>query len=438
MCGGLRTTPIPLLHSQTGLPPLDDLIEEASLRQFMFVTDNPETLLAQEVDQYDQQVGSPYEGIVQMSTRVPDSLMDSYFEEAMDVPRRILDTMDTTKFTILPTKEVATMYHEANKLIPEADWYLFTDGSYLSGSDVDPAEAGSGVVLMDSTMTTFKSEGCKVVPACYSYHSEMAALTLGLDLILKTDEITMTPGSTVCVLTDSQSLLTHLDAVPRRVRPYVYESTMTMMELIQRLDDHQVKLHFVWIPGHTGIPGNEEADKLAKASITSEDVYETNCPINMFRSWIKKHRVVTLKNYLDENVNQSQVNPSAPSRDHFKMPMNSPSMVSGRDRRVDVSLFRLFSGHTNTRDHWSRIGIKQDTMECRYCHQADESAEHLVTDCDALWSQDRTRVELLIRAQIDEYGHPVTFQQVLSHRDDDIYQALVKVVEHLADLGVVL
>ena len=77
-------------------------------------------------------------------------------------------------------------------------------------------------------------------------------------------------------------------------------------------------------------------------------------------------------------------------------------------------------------------------MECRYCHQADESAEHLVTDCDALWSQDRTRVELLIRAQIDEYGHPVTFQQVLSHRDDDIYQALVKVVEHLADLGVVL
>ena len=88
---------------------MDDLIEEASLRQFMFVTDNPETLLAQEVDQYDHQVGSPYEGIVQMSTRVPDSLMDSYFEEAMDVPRRILDTMDTTKFTI-PTYQGSGYY----------------------------------------------------------------------------------------------------------------------------------------------------------------------------------------------------------------------------------------------------------------------------------------------------------------------------------------
>ena len=438
MCGGLRTTPLPLLYSQTGFPPLDYLVEEASLRQFMYVTDNPDTLLTREFENYHFQVGSPYEGIVQMASRVPDLLMDSHFEDAMDIPRALLNTLDGIKFTILPTKEVAYHYYKANKLIPEADWYLFTDGSYLTGSDSDPPEAGSGVVLQDSTMMTIKTLGRQVIPACYSYHSEMAALTLGLDMILKMDEIVMSPMTEVCVLTDSQSLLNHLDAVPRRVRPYVYESTMNLVELIHQLTDSGVKLHFVWIPGHMGIPGNEEADSVAKSSTNSEDIFETNRPINTFRSWIKKYRKSTLSTYLHENVKPSNLHPNAPGREAFKTPINSPPIVSNRDRRVDVSLFRLFSGHTNTRDHWSRIGIGQDDLNCRYCHEAKESAEHLVTECDALWSQDRSRLELLIRAQIDHSGHPLTFKQVLSHRGDGIYDALVKVVEHLVDRGVVL
>ena len=153
------------------------------------------------------------------------------------------------------------------------------------------------------------------------------------------DVITNLPGSQVCVLTDSQSLLTHLEAIPRRVRPYVYESTMTLVDLIQQLVDHQVKLKFVWIPGHSGISGNEEADSIAKASTTSDDIWTTDHPLNLFRSWIKKHRHSRLVTYLKDNVTESKVNPNAPDRKPFRNPVSSPLVVSGRDRRVDVSLF---------------------------------------------------------------------------------------------------
>ena len=438
MCGGLRTTPLTLLYSQSGLPPLDYLIEEASLRQLMYVTDNPEALVTKEVERYDSQNGSPYEGIVHAATQVPPSIMDSKFEDMMNIPRRHLDTMDDTIFSILPTKEVAAMYLENDKLIPAADWYLFTDGSYMRGSESEPAEAGAGAVLQDSTMTTVKTQGFQVEPACYSYHSEMVALIVGLDMILQMDEITQLPGSQVCVLTDSQSLLTHLEAIPRRVRPYVYVSSMTLVDQIQQLVDHQVKLKYVWIPGHSGIPGNEEADSIAKASTTSDDIWVTDHPINLFRSWIKKHRHSRLVTYLKDNVTPSEINPRAPDRKPFRSPVNSPPVVSGRDRRVDVSLFRLFSGHTNTRDHWRRIGIRDEDPICRYCEQARETAEHLVMECDALWSPDPTRLEILIQAQIDYKGHLMAFPDMLTLRGGSVYNALVKVVEHLVDRGVVL
>ena len=59
-------------------------------------------------------------------------------------------------------------------------------------------------------------------------------------------------------------------------------------------------------------------------------------------------------------------------------------------------------------------------------------------ECDALWSPDPSRLEILIQAQIDYKGDLMSFPDMLTLRDGNVYRALVKVVEHLVDRGVVL
>ena len=103
-----------------------------------------------------------------------------------------------------------------------------------------------------------------------------------------------------------------------------------------------------------------------------------------------------------------------------------------------MSLFRLYSGHTNTRDHWSRVGSDPDTLDCRYCQAANESAEHIVMHCPALWSRRMGPLNRLSEVQYEAYGRLLTFPELLSERDGVVHDSFIDVVDDLAKRGIVL
>ena len=65
----------------------------------------------------------------------------------------------------------------------------------------------------------------------------------------------------VLFLTDSQSALSILPSAPSYLLP---ESLWNVWSLASSLSNN-ITLNFQWVPGHAGLPGNENADLLAKA-----------------------------------------------------------------------------------------------------------------------------------------------------------------------------
>lgn len=437
ICGGVKTTPIPLRHSQTGLPTLDTLIYQASMNEVKRIIEYPDTLMAQDRLTYDGEPGSPYVGMVRASTQLPPQLSETSFERLHDVGPSRLEVINKVEFNILSTRKLAKIHHEMNSLIPNSDLYLFTDGSYQPATRTDPPSSGAGAIIMNSDLTQVLQQSARrVIPPCHSYHSEVHAMILGLDLILSYIRFHGSPRQ-LTILTDSRSLLTHLESISTQLRPLVYDSIEAIIDKLVTLSTH-TKIKMIWIPGHIGIEGNEYADNMANSGRSSGLVMGDKYPISILRHHIRGVVDDELHHYLDENVKNSSLWDDSPDREHFKTPMNSPKMNVRRLRQTDVSLFRLFSGHTNTRDHWIRIGIEVDDDKCRYCKTSKETAEHLVMECQVIWKGNESIVDDLVNTYRSEMDESATLRKVLEHREGPIFDKLKRTIDELVIRGVVL
>ena len=158
VCGGLRTTPIPLLHSQTGLPPLELLIQDSSARQKMRIQNYPDSLWAQDIKSFRGEDGSPYLRFHEHDRETPTWIKDGDFEPVKILTEDQLQVLYDTEFDILPTRQAAKTALDNDDLIPRADIYLFTDGSYRPETNNAPEAAGAGALLMDSTLSQTLAE----------------------------------------------------------------------------------------------------------------------------------------------------------------------------------------------------------------------------------------------------------------------------------------
>ena len=71
-------------------------------------------------------------------------------------------------------------------------------------------------------------------------------------------------GSSINIFTDSQAVLLALEG--GRVAA---NTIVDCRDSIQRLVDENNTVKILWVPGHTGVPGNERADELARAGSVS-------------------------------------------------------------------------------------------------------------------------------------------------------------------------
>jgi ribonuclease HI len=134
------------------------------------------------------------------------------------------------------------------------------------------------------------------------------------------------------VMTDSLSALQGLrDRQSRNI--YVNE----IFKLLNSLKS-QVIIHFMWIPGHVGINGNEKADQLAKSAL--DEVVDESIPLTF-----SDLRPLT-NNYLDI-LWQEEWNGELDNKLHEIDPILKDSMttITG-NRRQETVLSRLRIGHS--------------------------------------------------------------------------------------------
>jgi hypothetical protein len=140
-----------------------------------------------------------------------------------------------------------------------------------------------------------------------------------------------------------------------------------------------------WVPGHSGILGNEEAERFARrASGLPLQGPEPALGIprcsarEAIRAWTWKQQFCTWRDLTGHRHGKLFI--SGPCRkradDLFKLSRHQLKMVVA-----------IFTGHAPVRKNLRVMGLFEGDSTCRFCRKEVETVQHIICCCEALARQ---------------------------------------------------
>ena len=428
LSGGLKSTPIPLLRAQTRVPTLRSLILEASRCVLTRTLKFPNSQLAKFFREWDGQYydSSPLRGIDDVLQELPASVRDRGFSTMNDIPPDLLRTVHSVR---IHNKLNRNNYFDDSRLPIQHDAELWTDGSYKltdSGSS-----SGAGAVIKLARNSKCRRYCSRVLNACSSFQTELAALILGLEELIEVTRNWNALDWSVGIFSDSKSVISHIDKViTQNLR--VNSDVLLLLLLLGELKNICANVEIYWIPGHAGVGLNPLADETADMGHTSSSYITLDQAYYILKSTIQR---VSDQNTIDEVKDYVERRPTGlfavESFSRASFISTGPVIFDDRPHRDNASVFRIRTGHCATAPYLKSLRLIEDD-KCRICKSCTESLEHLLFNCDKL-SDAATPIRTIRETFTWE-----TLVQGIEEADTDILQKVTNAARYLRCKGIVL
>ena len=181
-------------------------------------------------------------------------------------------------------------------------------------------------------------------------------------------------NSSIAICSDSLSAIQAVSAAK--------VTTGTVADAMQALKTLAIynSVRLVWVPGHSGVEGNERADLLAKEAASTPFI-GPEPSLGISTTTLRS----SLYNWADkEQTRLWKAQPGCRQAKLFLTGLNrSLTRYALRlDRRHLRILSGLLTGHGSLNRHLKVMGLKQDAL-CPLCQEEDETPVHFIAQCSA-------------------------------------------------------
>ena len=357
--GAFRTSPMESLYVEANEPPLYLRYEKLSLQYALKLKNNPcnPTYESTFTPQFTNFYTSKPTAIRPFGLRVKEALIQILNTDNIapflvpNIPPWIISepVLDLTlrKFKKGTVSDLVFQ----NSFFELRDKYhnrraIYTDGSKYQNKVGAAAVSGSLKVQI------------RLPDSSSIFTAELVALGVALDIVEICDE------QCFIIFTDSLSSLTALQGRCHK-HPYVSR----LLEVQYKINALGKSVMFAWIPSHSGIKGNETADKLARDAL-NEDIKNIKIPYTDLRTKI---------NTYIRNKWQTSWNSQSENKLYQHQPTIEPRNANPlTNRREDIVLTRARIGHSYLTH--SYLLKAENPPRCIPC-DCPLTVKHILLDC---------------------------------------------------------
>jgi len=185
----------------------------------------------------------------------------------------------------------------------------------------------------------------------------------------------------IVILSDCQAALKALDS--NEINSKLVWECHTTLSKLATLNS----VHLGWVPGHVGIGGNECADELAKRGSSMPFLGpEPSCGISKttashtINQWSRDLHHQQWQGYSGQALGKRLLADTSPSFTSWLMRLGKGQVKQ---------LIAMITGHGHFRKHLHTIGLRNESQLCRLCNQSEETAKHIILDCERLGARRR-------------------------------------------------
>ena len=197
--------------------------------------------------------------------------------------------------------------------------------------------------------------------------AELLAIKTALQFI----NSTQIKKTEIAILTDSSSSTQAIEAHHSKQQT----TEAQIMDIAAELKRRQVHITIVWVPSHTGLHGNETADRLAKQAATKHKVdIKISATLRDFKQILEQDALQQWQAMYDKSTTARQYK-------LIEKTVSTTVKYTSKHRHQETLITRLKLGKCRLHNCLHRIN-RHDTGHCDTCH-VPETVEHFILNCPA-------------------------------------------------------